>query len=177
MASSCWLLLSSTAQENNSSVKGRVQTAPSDVELAYSHPVLPFFSSSTFFQLLCYAAQHYGTLRPQCRIHVSISSPCFEVSKNDIQPAAWIDEKSPAQCKTKFPSMTCSHLLCDCIWPRSPAQKADPDQGFQESCCTISKQERQIQDKHVGEGWDQGWIAYLSKAGFFPNSNTLPSPP
>lgn len=53
--------------------------------------------------------------------------------------------------------MTCSHLLCDCIWPRPPAQKAVPDQGFQESWCTISKQDanpQQICEGRVGPRLD-----------------------
>lgn len=60
--------------------------------------------------------------RPLCRTrHSDNSPPCFDVSENEVQPpACWVnvillDEKSPAQFKIKFLSITCSNLLCDCI--------------------------------------------------------------
>lgn len=76
-----------------------------------------------------------------------------------------------------FPSITCSYCSVTVSdWGLLSAQKAIPDQGFQESRCIISEQERQI--KHVEQGQDQGWTAYLSKAGFsFSHSNMLASPP
>lgn len=60
-------------------------------------------------------------------LHMSSSPPCFEVLEKWDSARCLVDKhytvrwkKSPAQHKTKFPSITCSYLLCDCIWLRPP---------------------------------------------------------
>lgn len=73
--------------------------------------------------------RHSCTLRPQSKahalmLHMSSNPPCFKVSENEIHPTAcwisatlWDEKKSPAQCRTMFPSIACSYLFCDCTRP------------------------------------------------------------